>query len=290
MHIDSRGWLSVAEIVIFSPCILVSFILCSRHGFGRSSGWFYTLLLCVVRVVGAGCQLYTYHEHSAGLLKTTIILDTVGLSPLLLAALGLLSRLVDSINRSGRGLLGVRHFRLLQTVIGVAMILSIIGGVSAKSDGASIKPPTMSKVGALLFIPGFIGILFFCARACTNTSYAETGERRLGLAVAIALPFILVRLAYTELTTFLHNKDFNSVDGKLLFTVILSVLPELVVVLNFLVVGFTIPILGADLQGPILGRGRKESNRRGATAEEQHSLYQYQYLAHAENPNPSGRY
>ena len=92
MKFDARGGVSVVELVIYAPSLVVAAILCSRHGFGRSSGWIYTLILCLIRIIGACCQLASYHDQSSGLLKTTIILDSVGLSPLLLATLGLLSR------------------------------------------------------------------------------------------------------------------------------------------------------------------------------------------------------
>jgi hypothetical protein len=50
------------------------------------------LILCLVRIVGACCQLAMYQSQSEGLLEATIILESIGISPLLLATLGLLSR------------------------------------------------------------------------------------------------------------------------------------------------------------------------------------------------------
>jgi hypothetical protein len=93
MTFDSRGWVSIAELIVFIPSLLLAIFICSRHGFHRSSGWLYTLILCVVRIAGAVCQLLTYHDTSTGLLTATLIIDSIGLSPLLLATLGLLSRL-----------------------------------------------------------------------------------------------------------------------------------------------------------------------------------------------------
>jgi hypothetical protein len=93
MHINTRGYVSIAELVVFIPSLVAAVIICSRHGFHRSSGWLYTLILCLVRITGACCQLTTYHDDSSGLLKATIILDSIAVSPLLLATLGLLSRL-----------------------------------------------------------------------------------------------------------------------------------------------------------------------------------------------------
>jgi hypothetical protein len=92
MKFNSRGGVSILELFIYFPSLIVAFIICSRHGFNRSSGWIFTLILCLIRIIGACCQLATYHDQSSGLLETAFILDSVGISPLLLATLGLLSR------------------------------------------------------------------------------------------------------------------------------------------------------------------------------------------------------
>lgn len=93
MGIDSRGGVSIGELIVYVPAIVLSLILCIRHGFRRSSGWLYTLLLCHVRIVGAICQLVAENNPSEGLIRATLIIDSIGLSPLLLATLGMLSRL-----------------------------------------------------------------------------------------------------------------------------------------------------------------------------------------------------
>ena len=92
MKFNSRGGVSIFELIIYFPAIVIAAIVCSRHGFGRSSGWIFVLILCLVRIIGACCQLATYHSETKGLLEAVIILDSIGISPLLLATLGLLSR------------------------------------------------------------------------------------------------------------------------------------------------------------------------------------------------------
>lgn len=91
MH--SRDIVSVVELIFFIPTAILALITCFRHGFNRSSGWIYTLILCVVRIAGAICQFLSHNNHSTNLIEATIIIDSIGLSPLLLATLGMLSRL-----------------------------------------------------------------------------------------------------------------------------------------------------------------------------------------------------
>ena len=92
MKFDGRAGISVAELIVYLPALIVATVVCIRHGFDRSSGWIFALVLCLVRIVGACCQFTTYHNQSVGLLEATIILESIGISPLLLATLGLLSR------------------------------------------------------------------------------------------------------------------------------------------------------------------------------------------------------
>ena len=93
MTIDARGWVAVAELIVFIPCAIASFIVCRRHGITKASGWVYTLVLCIIRIAGSSCQLVTYTDESTSLIIAVVILDSVGLSPLLFATLGMLSRL-----------------------------------------------------------------------------------------------------------------------------------------------------------------------------------------------------
>jgi hypothetical protein len=95
MTLNSRGILASVNIAYYSPALPLALLVCIRHGFGRVSGWFYLVLLCTVRIIGAACAIviYTTANPSQGIITAATILETVGLSPLLLATLGLLSRL-----------------------------------------------------------------------------------------------------------------------------------------------------------------------------------------------------
>lgn len=93
MQLDDTGRVAVAEIILYTPCLFASFAVCLRQGFKRSSGWIFLLALCLVRLSGAACTLVAYSSPSTGVFEASIILDSVGISPLLLASLGGLSRL-----------------------------------------------------------------------------------------------------------------------------------------------------------------------------------------------------
>jgi hypothetical protein len=153
----------------------------------------------------------------------------------------------------------MKHFRIIQLLITLGLILSIAGGTSGKAaaDG-SITVPTTSKVGIILYIVAYVALCLVCVLSMVNISYAESGEKRLAFVVILALPFILVRLAYSALAVFLHNHDFNIVNGSVVFLVCMAVIEEVIVVIIYLISGFTMEKLSPDRQGPLASRAWKQ--------------------------------
>lgn len=262
MKFNSRGGVSILELCIYFPSLIVAIIICSRHGFNRSSGWVFTLILCLIRIIGACCQLATYHDQSSGLLETTLILDFVGISPLLLATLGLLSRCVDSLNMNTTTAFHMLQFRLTQLIIVLGLILSIVGGTNSISSNGTFTVQTTSKVGVILYIVGYV-ILALRTITIIPKFSSHSGEKRLALAVIIALPFILVRIIYSLLAIFLHNHDFRAINGSVTIQVVMSVLEEFFVVIIYLIVGWRAEALPAAERGPLTSRPWKGMLNRG---------------------------
>jgi hypothetical protein len=68
------------------------------------------------------------HPTDAGLYEGSAILNNVGFSPLLLAALGLFSRLLSSINKTHNTFVQPRMLKLIEILVLVGLILGIVGG------------------------------------------------------------------------------------------------------------------------------------------------------------------
>jgi len=66
-----------------------------RHGIRRSGGFIFLIIFSLIRILGACCQLSTIHHHSIGIYIVVAILDSIGLSPLLLGLVGMISRTYD---------------------------------------------------------------------------------------------------------------------------------------------------------------------------------------------------
>ncbi|KAL7783890.1 hypothetical protein V8C37DRAFT_396542 [Trichoderma ceciliae] len=263
MAIDSAGVVSIIELIVYIPLLCLAAVVCIRHGFTRASGWIYTILLCVLRIIGAVCQLLTYTDHSTGLLKVTLIIDSIGISPLLLATLGMLSRFVDWVNMRGSEIFTVKQFRLIQLLVTVGLILSIVGGTSgsSSSDG-NIEPATTSKVGIILYIVAFAAMIYILFISSSYKTIVPKQERQIILAVGIAVPFILTRLIYSVLAIFLNNHTFSVLGGDIGVRVAMAVIEEFVVTFDYVLLGFTLHKLDADEQGNIGARPWKDTQRR----------------------------
>lgn len=85
--------IAYAEICVYIPIFFLTAFVVFRHGFQKQLGWIYLAIFSVIRLAGAGFKIAQSHNPTN---KTDIewaaILSSVGLSPLLLASMGLLKR------------------------------------------------------------------------------------------------------------------------------------------------------------------------------------------------------
>ena len=91
--VSSREGLAIAQIIFFVPVLIAAFVACLRHGFSRRFGWFSIGLLAAMRIAGSACEIAAdTGTPSVGVLTASLILNSTGLSALLLAMLGILKR------------------------------------------------------------------------------------------------------------------------------------------------------------------------------------------------------
>ena len=269
------GYVSIAELIVYIPALIATAMVTSRHGAHRASGWIYIIILCAVRIAGAVCQLLTYHDKSEGLLKATLIMDSIGISPLLLATLGVLSRLyvmsskssrgrsnmyrsVDWINSRGTQVFGMKQFRLVQLLITIGLILSIAGGTSGSSSDGQVTVSAMVKAGIILYIVAFAGITVILVMSFGYTTAVPIQERRSPVAITIAWPLVLVRLIYSALASFMDNHIFSIVGGSIGVRVGMAVVEEWLVVIDYLILGFILRKLEPEQQGQLANRQWKD--------------------------------
>ena len=110
MGLDQRGGIAVGEVIFYIPVLVVSFILVLRHGFRRQAGWIFLFLLSngelytflllstrsyivhIVRILGGITHALSEQNPSNTTLQIIFgVMESAGLSPLMLATLGFLS-------------------------------------------------------------------------------------------------------------------------------------------------------------------------------------------------------
>lgn len=283
-----RNTIALIELIFYVPLLPLSVFTCYRHGFSRSSGWLYTLVLCLIRIIGGICQFVSIHDQSTGLLRTILILDSVGLAPLTLGTLGLLSRFVDFINSSSTPKFTTRHFRLIQLVLLIGTILAIAGGLNVSVDAnGTYHTPTTSKVGVILYIVGFSGIAAVFILSVLQASVVPNKERRVPIAIATALPFVLVRLIYSVLSTFIHNHLFSVATGSTAVRLGMSVIEEFIVVAIYVVLGFLVDKLNASTRRPVASqpwKAKRSSRNQQAAAVDPETQYLNSYSVPESSP------
>lgn len=81
--------------------------------------------------------------------------------------------------------------------------------------------------------------------------------------MAIAWPFIAVRLVYSILATFLNDDTFSVVGGNVAVRVGMAVVEEFVVVIDYLILGYSLQKLEPEQQGELAHRQWKARRNRG---------------------------
>ena len=94
--VTEREAIDIAIIAIYIPSIVAAVFVSIRHGFVRQLGWVYLLIFCALRIAGGAVGILSVHNpKSISDAEWAAILSSVGLSPLLLASMGLLQRVYD---------------------------------------------------------------------------------------------------------------------------------------------------------------------------------------------------
>ncbi|OJJ34859.1 hypothetical protein ASPWEDRAFT_182996 [Aspergillus wentii DTO 134E9] len=247
MGLSYSHGISVLELIIYLPSFFLAAFLVFRHGLKTNAGALFLVIFTLVRIIGACCDLATISHASTGLYQATAICSSIGLSPLIMACSGLLSRANESIKRKGGSPINEVFFTALRILTIVGLILCIV----ALSRGLTVEslqhPDVKIKIGMILFLVAWAMLCFLLAILTLHRSQIEKGEHRLLLAVAISAVLILVRLIYSMLAWFLANSTFNILNGNMTVQLVMSVLEEFGVVIVCIAVGLTLRV-GAPIE------------------------------------------
>lgn len=86
---NSTEALDLAQIVFYAAAAIPGIFCLIKHGIPGLPGWLYVLAMCGLRLAGSG-MAYTALANTGKPSATAQIISSIGLSPLLLSALGIM--------------------------------------------------------------------------------------------------------------------------------------------------------------------------------------------------------
>lgn len=241
MTLPSGSRLAIAELVFYLPALALSVYVNIRHGFRRQLGWFYLILLSVIRLVGNSMEIAANSEKSINLFVGAAVLNGVGLSPLLLAMTALLRRVNKDLLHGPLE----RILRLVTIPILVALVLTAYGGsqLYGQSSPSDYKNgENIARAGIIVLLVAFGLLVLIAVFSFSHLRQIRAGESVMLYAVVISVPFILIRLIYSALVYFdTHSKTFNLTGGSIWARAFMSVLEEWVTVILYISAGILAP-------------------------------------------------
>ncbi|GAO14127.1 uncharacterized protein UV8b_06525 [Ustilaginoidea virens] len=238
-HLDAYDVISVVGIPVYAVFLLCAVYLCAKHGFSKSSGWRFLIVLALARIIGFGMRLGLVNDPTnTSLWIGWMTVTSLGLGPLVLVLLSLLSRVFESVHRQGQVVLKPIHQRLIQTLVLAAIVVTVVGGTqsSFRLDNGSVAVDygTAARVGVGLMAAAVASLVLETFVACLNRRFVAQGEHRILLGVAASLPFVAVRLVYPCLVV------LAGTSADVWMYLCMCVLMELAVVFMLTVLGFTL--------------------------------------------------
>ncbi|KAJ5108866.1 hypothetical protein N7456_005541 [Penicillium angulare] len=283
--VSDKG-ISIAELVVYIPVTLLAIFVVFRHGFHKQLGWIYLCIFGGIRIAGAILEiLSTQHPDNTNDTEWAMILQSVGLSPLLLSTLGLLKRVFDETTTRApsdpnsnaniilqglgavSGIFGKvlsiyskkatavsrrsRATQLLHIPALIALILSISGGSDEASSNVADHSGGQDKVrGAIIvYLLVYLAVCLLWVITTRDLGSMNAGQKRIFSCVFLALPLIAVRLLYSLISAFGHNSKFSILGGDPTIKLVMATIEEFLVVVIYTILGLGLSRSTMDVHG-----------------------------------------
>lgn len=274
--LPARESLAISQLVLYIPAFFATIFVVIRHGFHRQAGWIFLAILALLRIVGSGLEIASVkNPQSTDDFEWAAILQSVGISPLLMASLGLLKRITEESSTHHTpisskyplpgGLIGrfliekgasTSSYRslaigLLQIPCVIALILCIIGGTDVGSTNSSDRKTGLThlKEGLIIFAVVWAALWLLTILTVRDWSRIYEGERRVLIAVVVAVPLLALRILYGVLSVFVDKGSFSFIGGGIVPRVLLATVEEFLIVIIFIGVGLTVPKFAKQNEG-----------------------------------------
>ncbi|KIJ68796.1 hypothetical protein HYDPIDRAFT_125815 [Hydnomerulius pinastri MD-312] len=255
MSLDTQGILAAVTIALYVPMFIFAFRVSYKYGGIKERGWFLLCLFTFIRILGGALLVAAELIRPAvtGLYIGGYALEASGLSPLLLATLGLL----QMITQKPDGEKSHELFFMLLHLMGTGALVLTIIGISSTSPSSQSTANTERRAGVLLFAALYIILVIVTVLQWLRRQRIMKYRKQLLLAVSIALPFLAVRALYSVLSTFSSSTfittgattpntsdlaKFNMFSGEWQIYLVMEVLMEYAVVIVYTAAGTMLPL------------------------------------------------
>jgi hypothetical protein len=193
----------------------------------------------------------------------------VGISPLLLASLGLLKRIIDEtpthVSSDSRFQIPLLAFSVVAQLskrftknapasprrgqviqplylpCTIALILCIVGGTDLASAELSDQRwgKSLLKAGIILFVVVYAALFLITILTARDFNHIVPGERRIFIVVLAALPLLGARILFGVLSILLNDQTFAIFGGNIAARVLMAVVEEFLIVIAYTIIGPT---------------------------------------------------
>ncbi|KAI4133147.1 MAG: hypothetical protein LQ338_000412 [Usnochroma carphineum] len=262
MTLPDASRLAIAQLVFYLPALTLSILVNLRHGFRRELGWFYLVLLAVIRLIGNSMEIAAYSERNIHLFIGAAVLNGVGLTPLLLAMTAMLQRVNKDLLQGPLAWI----LRFIKFPILVALILTAYGGSQLYGNSSSSdyqQGQNIARAGIIILLVTFGLLILITAVTYSHLQRIRSGEAIMLYAATASIPFILIRLIYSALVYFLTHSAAFSLTGRLILPrVFMSVCAEWITVMLY---------IAAGLMASQIARGEAKAPKMSASTYDQES-------------------
>ncbi|KAK6001621.1 hypothetical protein QM012_002952 [Aureobasidium pullulans] len=245
--------LYIATIVLYSILIVPTFYVWRRHGRPGFLAYNFIYAFCAIRIAGGALSIVATHD--AKLETSATIVNSLAISPLILAGLGFLhearvARIADLHSRREWVLVGAHH-----SIVTTAIVLVVIGIVNVVKGVSTTQNSGLIKGGLAMLVVSYAVLLVWTTISLRvpdrpqNVTFID-GTLLLHTTFA-TLPLIGMRLVYGVISFLLIDPAFaRSLAAK----VILGFLPELFSIMLFVYGGYRTRDMYASRHREISGK------------------------------------
>ncbi|GAD98758.1 conserved hypothetical protein [Paecilomyces variotii No. 5] len=232
--------LPIAQLIIYCVLVLPILYCLYRHGKPGLLGWLYLFIFCTLRIVGSGLEMGHGGNSSS---SSALLVNNIGLSPLLLAAVGILHEARAARNMISNAKLEWACVLVYHVAVSasLAIIASAISALTNKSSHmSSTTALTLVKAGFVIMLVCWLALVAWTSLTLRSPRDYDLISRRyvdgikLTYAVVLSWPLIMLRGIYGVISV---TKPSSGFSNSLAVNVCLSVVPQLLLAVLFVLVG-----------------------------------------------------